>query len=61
MPAPAKLSHTCDECQGQCQPIPCSVRPEASEFYCTKCHKSYHMELDTAKYMIAIEAQSRRK
>jgi hypothetical protein len=42
---------TCTECNGACQPLTSNTKPEASEWYCDKCHKSYNMsEEDYMRY-----------
>lgn len=33
----------CETCKKGCQPLACNSRPEASEWYCARCHKSYPM------------------
>ena len=32
--------YECDECGGLAPLVKCNANPEASEFYCEKCHKS---------------------
>ena len=54
------LGKMCIECQKPCTPIPCISKPEASEFYCHICHKSYPMELEIAKHILNIEARTRK-
>ena len=57
--ADLELSKTCEECNQPCKPIPVSSNPVASEFFCIKCHKSYPMAVDAAKYILAHEARNR--
>ena len=57
----ADLIKECEECHGSCKPIPCSSNPLASEFYCSKCHRSYRMTVEAAKQYLAYEAQAKGK
>jgi len=39
----------CPVCEKGCDPHPTVSNPEASEYYCPRCHKSYPMPLGEAK------------
>jgi hypothetical protein len=45
----------CSVCHKTMMPIACSTNPEASEWYCEKCHKSKPMDSEMAAYCIAAE------
>lgn len=42
----------CKVCKGTCQAIPCKSNPEASEWYCEKCHKSYSMTEEQIEFFM---------
>lgn len=35
------MIYVCDECHKPAQFIHCKANPQAEEWYCEKCHKSY--------------------
>jgi hypothetical protein len=43
----------CEVCGGNCVPVVSLINIEASEWYCFKDHKSYPMDLETAKFFAA--------
>jgi len=47
----------CEICKGSMRPLTSRTVITASEWYCTKCHKSYPMSKDTATYFLNMQAQ----
>jgi hypothetical protein len=49
----------CTECNRVCQPLTTKHNWSASEWYCSKCHKSYPMDIEAAKQIYAFEANQK--
>jgi len=52
-------TRTCDECKENMIPFPTLARPTASEYYCTKCHKSKTMTEEEMAYWCARKRASK--
>ncbi len=52
-----QASLKCKKCRRDCKPVPCQTNPEASEFYCDRCHESYTMDAETAEAFLEWEDQ----
>jgi hypothetical protein len=55
--SPISPDGMCRECKKACQAITCQSNPEASEWYCEKCHLSHQMDEVTRGRLIGIEAE----
>lgn len=43
----------CPVCNGRMRAFAIKSRPQSSEWYCEKCHKSVLMKPDTAAYLLS--------
>jgi NAD-dependent DNA ligase len=48
----------CPTCSKLMQPIPCTSRPESSEWYCSEGHHSHHMTNEEINYFVSRKIQA---
>ena len=50
----------CEVCKKPCIPLPSSHNLASSEWYCQTDHKSYPMDVDTARAILIMEARMKK-